>query len=119
MFQELTSSSESETSRKINALKQTIILNMILFSIRFDMFASFGLSKPRLTQDSFSLSTMASHFFGTKIMAAANIAAIIPGALKPEYIHSNVESYQQEIPTDLWAELKSEGLLREDAPTSA
>jgi len=50
-------------------------------------------------------------------LAHPNVAAIIPGALKPEYIHSNVENYQQEIPTDLWAELKSEGLLREDAPT--
>lgn len=52
-------------------------------------------------------------------LAHSSVAAIIPGALKPDYIHSNVKHYQQEIPTDLWAELKSEGLLREDAPTPA
>jgi len=52
-------------------------------------------------------------------LAHPNVAAIIPGALKPDYIHSNVKHYQQAIPADLWAKLKSEGLLREDAPTPA
>ena len=45
------------------------------------------------------------------------VAAIIPGALKPEQVSGNVETYRRAIPADLWAELKSEGLLREDAPT--
>ena len=50
-------------------------------------------------------------------LAHPSVAAIIPGALKPEYIHANIKNYQHPIPQDLWAELKSEGLLREDAPT--
>ena len=44
------------------------------------------------------------------------VASVIPGAIRPEYIQSNLAHYQQDIPTDLWAELKQEGLLREDAP---
>ena len=50
-------------------------------------------------------------------LAHPSVAAIIPGAHKPEYIHANIKNYQHPIPSDLWAELKSEGLLREDAPT--
>ncbi len=50
-------------------------------------------------------------------LAHPNVAAIIPGALKPEYIRANIKNYQHPIPSDLWAELKVEGLLREDAPT--
>ena len=45
------------------------------------------------------------------------VAAIIPGALAPEHVQTNVELFQRTIPADLWAELKAEGLLREDAPT--
>ena len=45
------------------------------------------------------------------------VAAVIPGAIKPEHIQSNVEIFERRIPADLWAELKAEGLLREDAPT--
>ena len=45
------------------------------------------------------------------------VAAIIPGALEPGHVQSNVERLGHEIPGDLWAELKAEGLLREDAPT--
>jgi hypothetical protein len=29
----------------------------------------------------------------------------------------NVEIFAPEVPADLWADLKAEGLLREDAPT--
>lgn len=47
------------------------------------------------------------------------VAAIIPGALTPDHIGTNAQRFQHEIPTDLWAELKAEGLLREDAPTPA
>ena len=45
------------------------------------------------------------------------VAAIIPGAQTPAHIETNAQWFQHEIPTDLWAELKAEGLLREDAPT--
>jgi D-threo-aldose 1-dehydrogenase len=46
-----------------------------------------------------------------------SVAAIIPGAIKPEHIQSNIALFRQQVPLDLWAELKHEGLLREDAPT--
>ena len=46
-----------------------------------------------------------------------SVTAIIPGALKPQHIHSNIELFQQEIPDAFWAALKHEGLVREDAPT--
>ena len=45
------------------------------------------------------------------------VVAIIPGAQTPAHIETNAQWFQHEIPTDLWAELKAEGLLREDAPT--
>ena len=40
----------------------------------------------------------------------------IPGATRPEYVTGNVGRLQTPIPADLWAELKSEALLRPDAP---
>ena len=45
------------------------------------------------------------------------VSAIIPGALVPAHIETNAEWFKHPIPTDLWAELKAEGLLRADAPT--
>ncbi|MBT5875675.1 MAG: aldo/keto reductase [Candidatus Latescibacteria bacterium] len=47
------------------------------------------------------------------------VASVIPGAIQPAYVASNLENYRQVIPGDLWAELKHEGLLREDAPVPA
>ena len=45
------------------------------------------------------------------------VSAIIPGAIEPGHIETNAGWFQQAIPADLWADLKAEGLLREDAPT--
>ena len=45
------------------------------------------------------------------------VSAIIPGAMEPSHIQTNAKWFQHEIPADMWAELKTEGLLREDAPT--
>lgn len=45
------------------------------------------------------------------------VASVIPGAFHPDHPKRNVESMRVEIPTDLWAELKHEGLVRSDAPT--
>ncbi len=45
------------------------------------------------------------------------VAAVIPGARTPAEVATNVETFGHEIPAGLWAELKSEGLLRTDAPT--
>ncbi len=44
------------------------------------------------------------------------VASVIPGAFKPEFVEANKQHFNHPIPADLWAELKSEGLLREDAP---
>jgi D-threo-aldose 1-dehydrogenase len=46
----------------------------------------------------------------------ASISAMVPGAVAPEEIHRNVVLMSTKIPTDLWSELKHEGLLRSDAP---
>lgn len=45
-----------------------------------------------------------------------SVAAVIPGAFRPEQVERNVASFRHPIPADLWAELKHEGLLRADAP---
>ena len=45
------------------------------------------------------------------------VAAIIPGALEAAHVASNIDGVGREIPTELWAELKAEGLIRADAPT--
>ncbi len=47
-----------------------------------------------------------------------NVATLIPGARSPEEIAQNRAIFEVAIPPDFWAELKREGLLREDAPTS-
>jgi D-threo-aldose 1-dehydrogenase len=45
-----------------------------------------------------------------------SVASVIPGASGPAQQAQTVEAFRTEIPDDLWAELKHEGLLREDAP---
>lgn len=63
--------------------------------------------------------------YGTALPAAALqfllanpiVASIIPGAIAPEQVQTNVNLLQHPIPAALWTELKREGLLREDAPT--
>ncbi len=47
------------------------------------------------------------------------VAAVIPGAFHPDQVRRNVAAFAHPIPADLWAELKHEGLLREDAPVPA
>lgn len=44
------------------------------------------------------------------------VASVIPGASSPAQQARNVEAFRTAIPADLWAELKQERLLREDAP---
>jgi D-threo-aldose 1-dehydrogenase len=41
---------------------------------------------------------------------------MIPGAVSPAETKRNVELMAKAIPSDLWVELKSEGLLAERAP---
>jgi D-threo-aldose 1-dehydrogenase len=45
------------------------------------------------------------------------VASVIPGALSPEHVERNVAAMRLDIPVALWADLKSEGLIRADAPT--
>ena len=51
------------------------------------------------------------------VMGHPVVAAVIPGAASAAQMERNVRTFRHPIPADLWAELKAEGLLREDAPT--
>lgn len=50
-------------------------------------------------------------------LAHPAIPSIIPGTRSMEQLQQNITWIAEEIPTDFWLELKSEDLLREDAPT--
>ena len=45
------------------------------------------------------------------------VASVIPGAISKAQVEMNVAAFRQAIPTDFWAELKHEKLIRADAPT--
>ena len=47
------------------------------------------------------------------------VATVIPGANAPAQVQQNLEAMRVEISSDFWDELKSEGLLRQDAPVPA
>ena len=44
------------------------------------------------------------------------VVSVIPGGQGPAEMASNLEAARAEVPAALWADLKAEGLLREDAP---
>jgi D-threo-aldose 1-dehydrogenase len=44
------------------------------------------------------------------------VASVATGMVSPEEVRANVEHLGRAIPADFWAELKHEGLLRQDAP---
>lgn len=46
-----------------------------------------------------------------------SVVSMIPGGQRPEEVRSNRAIMDVEIPPALWAELKAEGLMRQDAPT--
>jgi D-threo-aldose 1-dehydrogenase len=50
-------------------------------------------------------------------LAHPAVVAIIPGAAKASEVTQNVASLETPIPTAFWADLKSQGLLEQDAPT--
>ena len=50
-------------------------------------------------------------------LAHPAVRAIVPGAASPQEVAMNAQLLETPIPADLWAELKREALLREDAPT--
>lgn len=45
------------------------------------------------------------------------VASVVVGMRAPAEVAMNVEVFAPDVPADLWAELKADGLLREDAPT--
>jgi D-threo-aldose 1-dehydrogenase len=47
------------------------------------------------------------------------VASVVVGALQPEHVTSNIESFDMTVPGDLWAELKDVGLLPQSAPVPA
>jgi len=61
---------------------------------------------------------------GVPLIAAAlqfpllhpQVTSVIPGALTPGQVGANIHHVAHDIPSDLWAELKHEGLIRTDAP---
>lgn len=63
--------------------------------------------------------------FGVPLGAAAlqfpfghpAVASIIPGPNTPEQVRANLAWMRHEIPGELWSRLKSEGLIRAEAPT--
>ena len=44
------------------------------------------------------------------------VKTVIPGANAPDQVRANVDLLNAEIPAALWSDLKTEGLLRQDAP---
>jgi len=46
-----------------------------------------------------------------------SVASVVLGAVSAEEVSRNIASLARPIPQALWADLKSEGLLRQDAPT--
>ena len=64
---------------------------------------------------------------GVKLVEAAlrfplmhpSVVSVIPGAVSPKQIELNNRILAANIPPAMWAELKTEGLLREDAPVAA
>jgi D-threo-aldose 1-dehydrogenase len=47
------------------------------------------------------------------------VLSVIPGAQTPAEVEANARAAAASIPAALWADLKSRGLMREDAPTGA
>jgi D-threo-aldose 1-dehydrogenase len=50
-------------------------------------------------------------------LAHDTVKTVIPGASSPDEVRKNVAIFETQIPNALWSDLKSEGLLRSDAPT--
>ena len=46
-----------------------------------------------------------------------NVVSVIPGGQSGEQMASNLSAAEAIIPPALWADLKQQGLMREDAPT--
>jgi D-threo-aldose 1-dehydrogenase len=49
-------------------------------------------------------------------LAHPAVVSVIPGGQRPEEVRRNAANLQVKIPSSLWSDLKTEGLLRADAP---
>ncbi len=47
----------------------------------------------------------------------ARIASVVLGAVAPTEVERNIAAFNHAVPASLWSDLKTEGLLRADAPT--
>lgn len=52
-------------------------------------------------------------------LAHPAVASVIPGPVSPAQVQSNLQGVRYPIPVDLWAELKTSGLVNPNAPTPA
>ena len=50
------------------------------------------------------------------VMGHSAIKTVIPGAMSPDEVRANVTVFQTSVPDGLWSDLRSEGLIRSDAP---
>ena len=50
------------------------------------------------------------------VLAHPAVTSVIPGSSYPEHVHENVAMIQCDIPSELWDDLWSEGLIDENAP---
>lgn len=53
------------------------------------------------------------------VLAHPAVATVIPGAQEVGELEENVRMVQAGVPADLWAEMRSEGLIPDEAPTPA
>jgi D-threo-aldose 1-dehydrogenase len=49
-------------------------------------------------------------------LAHAAVVTVCVGARSPQQVERNVALYRETVGSELWADLKAHGLLREDAP---
>ncbi|MFM7344239.1 MAG: aldo/keto reductase, partial [Tagaea sp.] len=52
-------------------------------------------------------------------LAHPAVSCMVLGAVKPEEVESQLASLAKPIPTALWADIKSQGLLARDCPVPA
>ncbi len=50
-------------------------------------------------------------------LAHPSVASVIPGAFHPSQVEEDLDYFREEIPSELWAELKAKGFIRQDAST--
>ena len=50
------------------------------------------------------------------VLAHPAVTSVIPGSSYPEHVHENVAMIQYDIPSDLWGDLRCEGLTAKETP---